>query len=1218
MVNSSGRWGWLWSWTEHVRSRRPLRHSVRLWRRRKVNAALVLLLLAAGVGYWWYFCNDQRVRELATAVLAEASGGEVRIERARLSVLEEIRITGLRVYLPDRPHSADNLVLAAEDVSLRHRPWSLLRRRLEVSRIVAYRPLLQVWYDRDHGITNLQMLRLSRTVALPEIPPTIELRDGTVTYGEISGGQRTGSARQRVDGRIGLDPRDPQRYRFELVAAAGSALPGSSVQGAYDLRTRRLETTGSFLLELIDLAQLPQQAARWGRLYELSDPHGQVLMESLYEPEQGYRLRVRVAQGRMRLPVPQTSIPLEDVAAELSCTPDQIVVERLAGRYEDYCRFEVQGVIKGYTEEAGFDLTLRMQGLNLPEDGWSAWRAGPAAEPNAAGAASSLPPPLGPLLALLGPEDRQQVAELAPTGGFDLEVHLQRSPGAAVQYRAVLQCRQAGLTYRGFPYPLRGVEGQVVFQPGRVTIGPLEAREGEQQVRIAAAWLADARQFDLTIEANRALLDERLRRALQPWQQELWATFSPSGLVNARYRLTEQDAEEHEELAVTLLNAGALYRDFPAPLSHLTGTWRYEQGRVAFDIARAEVERGGWAALAGEVWDLHSEAPSFVCDLRFADVLLDRKVLASLPGRLASLTEQVELTARAQGRARLSGRRPADRDPNRPAEAPVQYDIQTTLRDATVRYGKLPYVLTEGRGQVELSNELLRIDSFAGRCGAGEAKLAGWVRGPEEYRLSLEAGPLDVSADLAGALGPEAERAFRALQPAGRINLGLELSRGTTAGGAAAGSAENPVWAPRPVRAPVQYRAQVTVLDGSLAPTAWPGRLAGVRGSVIADPNAIRLTDLSSREGAREVRLSGVIRRRGTAGGLLHLTARQVELDQPAGQALSGSWGRWYGRLQPGGRLDAELDIRQPPPGASGAWQANGWAEVHAAGAHWPLALEGIEARWQGEATWDVPARRLQLAGSLAAAELLARRRPLRNVTAQLRFDSGPGEITLSEVAGVFCQGRVAGELKAALAQDPTSYELQLQLNDADLAEVLEAGKPPAAQPKNLKGRLTGWLNAGRLPAEAQRGTFLFVVRDALLGELPITAQLLHVLNLSLPREGAFNEASLTGSLVGQRVVFDLIELRGSAVALIGAGAMTLPDQTLDLVFAAESPHRLPQVPVITSFLQAISPGLAQVRVTGTFDQPKVEPVALPALEETLRELSPDLPRPAPQRLPGP
>jgi len=70
------------------------------------------------------------------------------------------------------------------------------------------------------------------------------------------------------------------------------------------------------------------------------------------------------------------------------------------------------------------------------------------------------------------------------------------------------------------------------------------------------------------------------------------------------------------------------------------------------------------------------------------------------------------------------------------------------------------------------------------------------------------------------------------------------------------------------------------------------------------------------------------------------------------------------------------------------------------------------------------------------------------------------------------------------------------------------------------------------------------------------------------------------------------------------------PNNHLELFFEVESPHKLPNIPIISSFIRAVSPSLMQVQVSGNFDDPQVEPVAFPSRGKALRQSSPDPPAP--------
>ena len=129
----------------YFQSRHPRRYSPRQWRRRR-NGAMALLLLLIGInGSLWYYSRDKRVLSYAIVALQKVTGGEVELKHASIVVLREIRIKGLKIYLPERPHIEKNLVFQAKDVIIQHEPLSFLEKKLRLKKIVAYEPQLNIW-----------------------------------------------------------------------------------------------------------------------------------------------------------------------------------------------------------------------------------------------------------------------------------------------------------------------------------------------------------------------------------------------------------------------------------------------------------------------------------------------------------------------------------------------------------------------------------------------------------------------------------------------------------------------------------------------------------------------------------------------------------------------------------------------------------------------------------------------------------------------------------------------------------------------------------------------------------------------------------------------------------------------------------------------------------------------------------------------------------------
>ena len=1087
----------IWSWTSPLQARRPRRHSPHLWRRRYVGTLVLLLLLIGVSSFFWYFSTDERVRLQAIKALQENTGGEVELDEASLMVLRQIRIKGLKIFLPNRPHKDENLVLAADDVILEHVPWSILTRRLQLKEVVAYGPRLQIWYDRDRKIINLQLLPLHQTGQVRGARPKIYLRNGTVEYQEFFEGKPSRKARQKLNGRIYPAAYNNDIILFEWNGETEGALRRSSLRGMYHLRTKQLRTRGDFMLELMDFTQLPGRVSQWQKLYEMSRPVGQVETFSSYDPQMGHQFRMRLENGQLNLPVPQVKVPLQQVQAEILCTNEKIIIEKLNGRYENHCSFDVRGTIAGYTEDAGFDLEIRTQDLFIPPDQWSDGNAVDETGPQTGFVSKrqALTAPMKELLTLL-PEDGQNLARnLAPTGRLELYLRLQRNQSEATEemhYRGVLTLVDAAINYEHFPYQLEHMRGEVIFEPDHLSIGPLESRQAGQVTLVEGRWERQQEQTNLVLRArvDNLPLDPKLFAALHPWQKKLWQKFEPSGTVHGTYQLKQENQQKKQErLDIDFLNVNACCADFPLPLSALSGEAHYEDGMVRFDIKQPPA-RSSWMALKGELENLRQGAGRIDCEIDFHNLELDEAFLSSLSGPSRKLYEKIGLRGQADGRAHIytaSSNRNERHGEEPNAISPwgdIDYQIAAQVHEGRLLYEKFPYELRDVQAQVELSREKLSIGSLQGRHGNSRIDMKGFIENKQPQ------------------------------------------------------------------------------------------------------------------EGVEDCRFE--------------LKLVSVSMDKEFQEVLPLPLRKMYDRMAWGGTIDAELMItRRPVDEEKELWNINGRSGLKDGTVSWPAPADRINGWFQGELSYDSHSKELSYAGVLQADGLRIKQRPLTHLTAQVKYDGREKALQLRQISSGFCSGQLAGEMQADFKDEPAGYEFKLRFHEVDLAQFLDAPRPAGEKRRNLKGQVEGWLNVSQPGDLAQRrGSFLFNISHAVLGELPLMARLLHVLNLSLPKEGAFNEASIKGDVAGGQVYFDPIQLRGSAVALSGAGIMKDPNNHLELFFEVESPHKLPNIPIISSFIRAVSPSLMQVQVSGNFDDPQVEPVAFPSRGKALRQSSPDPPAP--------
>jgi len=1245
----------LFFWTEHVQARRPRRHSSHLWVRRKIAALLLLVLLLGSSSYFWYFTTDERVRQQTTQALQQIIGGDIVIEHASLEVLHQVRITELKVYLPEREKTYENLVFSAKDVILYHKPWSILSRQLRVNEIVAYEPRLHIWYDHDQKLFNVQLLQPMQGQEIAAHTPQIILEEGSVQFSEYVGGEKVRQSVQNLRGRIVPKNEATGNIDFTLLRCKGENLDKPLLEGSYNPKTQTLKTTGRFpLRDMVEFTHLPSRIEQWEKQYQLSEIDGEVTTQTHYDPNMGHIVDLHLSGGQMKLPVPlpEADIRLEDVEADICFTNEKIRINSIHGRYRDLGNFSAHGSIAGYSTEAAFDISFSAEELRIPA---SQWAQLPNTDPNLPPYDSTefvarLGPPLSSLLSLTPADIRQLLHTYSPTGAMELEVRIQRSAdGNFESYGGKVTCKDIRLLYQEFPYPLEGVEGEIQIAPGVVKVGPLVSYRADHRVTVDGLWKHQDNEstFAITIDTQNSPLDERLHRALKPWQQRLWDDFQPTGRVDAHYdAFFDKSKKINESLQIQIDNVDVCFRPFPVPVTDIYGTIdsNGKQLRIEVDRARA---RSGDLTLKGDVTRMHQPDPQIQCQLGFHNVWLDETFGQSLPSKFKTLYEQIALQGRADGLAQLKGfslqqymTSPAQpKLPDRPFES-MEYEISGDLKEGRIRFTQIPYPLDDVQARLNLTNEKLHIESLHGKHGKSNLIVSGQLKDPNHYYLHVEGKPIELTQELVRAMGDEPNRMWVQLNPSGLVNLTMDLK-----------SPPEEETSKRNTRFIL-----IEPIDCSITPQMFSYPFHFNQGDIEVFRDKFVLNHLTGSDNTPFIALDGVIGRTEAEPNChLNISVESLALDRQFGQALPPRLNSLYEKMDPNGIVNLTVALNHPMHAMQEEpWEFEGELSLAKGRIRWPIPMENIhtslliekEKKPNGrrdatseeflleqdedeylskenelpfetiEAGYDPKTKQLRIqGGKLSAPSFDVKHRKVQDLHGNLSYEDQ--RIQLTEMSGLLYEGQLAGEISLQMGEDPVEYELKLQCTDIDLKDLLTADQTNPNQWEHLRGNVTGWLNVRQAGKTAdRRGTFLVIVRDAVLGELPIPAQILHVLNLSLPREGAFNEASLAGDIVGKKFRFDPIHLRGSAVALTGAGIMTQPTQQLELVFMVDSPHKLPKIPIITSFLEAFKGELAQVWVTGTFDEPKVEPVAFPTLEDALRQLSADLPPPAPKHRP--
>jgi hypothetical protein len=214
-------------------------------------------------------------------------------------------------------------------------------------------------------------------------------------------------------------------------------------------------------------------------------------------------------------------------------------------------------------------------------------------------------------------------------------------------------------------------------------------------------------------------------------------------------------------------------------------------------------------------------------------------------------------------------------------------------------------------------------------------------------------------------------------------------------------------------------------------------------------------------------------------------------------------------------------------------------------------------------------------------------------IVPDLRADAGNGTVTVEAAIGIgerddyTVAARLTGvPVSDFVIRDPNAVEETMATEEA--AQAVVSGQLYASV--DLSGR--------RDHPEHRVGRGVARVLEGRLADLPLTLQLLHLLQLTIPPDG-LDYADAEFYIAGDRAVFERILFEGTigqtaAIQLLGRGEMNLDTFELAARFRSRS-----GVAILRDIVGEISDQLAVLEVTGPLWSPSARLVPLPAMSRS-------------------
>jgi hypothetical protein len=286
--------------------------------------------------------------------------------------------------------------------------------------------------------------------------------------------------------------------------------------------------------------------------------------------------------SRATITQPALGHPFQDGEIAVSFDPHGLEIDTLEGRWGD-ARVRVEPVRFVYDPEARQACVLRVTQMPMDEAFWN----------------------------IIGPRTALELKKYDPTGILDvrLELAFPAEGAAPFDVAADADVREGSATYRGFPYPLSGLEGELRIEKRRVRNASFKGRHDGTQVHVGIETEeAEASpRYTVTVRARDGRFDEALYKALPENLREAWDVLKPEGALSAVYENRMRLRPGRRPASTVSLDL-----EFPELSLDLGERTTFRQARLRIAEIRTDPEKGvsyhGEAATgAAEVFGLSLE-----------------------------------------------------------------------------------------------------------------------------------------------------------------------------------------------------------------------------------------------------------------------------------------------------------------------------------------------------------------------------------------------------------------------------------------------------------------------------------------------------------------------------------------------------------------------------------------------------------------------------------
>jgi len=787
-----------------------------------------------------------------------------------------------------------------------------------------------------------------------------------------------------------------------------------------------------------------------------------------------------------------------------------------------------------------------------------------------------------------------------PSGRIDVDLDASGSFNRLSEsmLTGTVSCKDIAICYYKFKYAIEGLAGQIDFTNSSVKLNNLAGTHGDVRL-FFNGWsrgFGPDWKYLVKITSDNMPLDNDLYDALNPKQQEFWTAFSPAGSAAIDYQFgRESPTDKWKKLIVEPRGAEAVYCSFPYPLKDLTGKLAFERDRVVFSdlVSQADDHK---ITLNGEVVTSGENEQTYDINARIKNIALDSTLEAALPAKQRDLFKRFDPCGLASGWVNISAQ----------AEGPASFTADLSFEEASMKSDKLPLPITDISARAVFSPDSIIVKEFSGKYRDGLISMTGRIEPNDElgeplYDISVTFDDAELNDDLFDLLDESTKKILAEWKPAGRVNLVADLNK------------ESPSES-------VNFAVAIECLDNTVSFPKFPHPLKDVTGTLAFDGDVVELRDVSATLDCGEpepqdeatVSVSGQVKLVNSTfdSAVLRVLAKDILFDEQLSLALPRRTHSLYDGLAAPGRFDLDFEdvrIRRTNDGKKSI-DFTGDVTLKDCGFRVSGSRIELDSVLKTKGQYEMGRGFSNCRATLDDGTLKVWGKTLRSLNSDIFYDPNQATWSTEHLVADFYGGKLKGKFVFNhSAERAGSYVLQTGFDNVDLKRLLADTKLEEA-PEN--GYTTGQMD-GSLSINAQIGEIStrigackLAINDMQVGKLSPLAKLLNVLQLTKPKDFAFDRMLVDSYIRGNNLSVRTLDLAGRAFAFSGSGQLDLRSLNVDLKLTARGQRLATDDP---SILQSLTEGLGQaivrIDVAGDLNEPKITTETLPVIRETLQVL---------------